>query len=138
MNHVELAKELIKRHEGLELLPYTDTVGKLTIGYGRNLTDRGITQAEAEHLLAGDIQIALDDAMALSGPVWHHFSPNRKAVLVDMSFNLGKARLKKFKRTWAALHRCDYDSAAREMLNSLWAHQVGQRALNLSEIMRNG
>lgn len=137
-NPVELARELIKKHEGLELLPYEDTVGKLTIGYGRNLTDRGITRAEAEYMLQFDVLQALEDVEDLSGPAWHHYSPRRKAVLIDMSFNLGKGRLKQFKKMWQALHRCDYDKAAAEMLNSRWANQVGQRALNLAEIMRNG
>lgn len=134
---VQIAQELIKKHEGLELRPYTDTVGKLTIGYGRNLDDRGITQAEAEYMLRTDIVQAHADAEDLAGPVWHRFSARRKAVLIDMSFNLGKGRLKQFKKMWQALYRCDYETAAREMLNSRWAYQVGQRALNLAEIMRN-
>lgn len=137
-NPVEIATDLIKKHEGLELHPYMDTVGKLTIGYGRNLSDRGITRAEADYLLTTDIVQAHADAEDLAGDVWHHFSVRRQAVLIDMSFNLGKGRLKQFRKMWQALYRCDYDTAAKEMLNSRWAFQVGQRAINLAEIMRNG
>ena len=46
---------MLKRHEGLRLKPYQDTIGKLTIGYGRNLDDRGISKEEAEYLLRNDI-----------------------------------------------------------------------------------
>lgn len=138
MNPVPLATKLIQQHEGLELRPYMDTTGHLTIGYGRNLTDNGISIAEAEYMLATDIRMAWADVEALAGPSWHHFGAARQAVLIDMSFNLGKGRLKQFEKMWQALRRCDYDNAAREMLNSLWARQVGQRAINLAEIMRNG
>ena len=133
---LQRALKLVKAHEGLELKPYTDTVGKLTIGYGRNLSDRGLSEAEAEHLLINDLRIAEEDARSLSGPIWDYLSLDRKAVLVDMAFNLGKQRLKGFKRMWAALYNNNYDEAAKEMLDSYWAMQVGQRALNLANIMR--
>ena len=42
-------------HEGLRLKPYKCTSGALTIGYGRNLDARGITEAEAEMMLSHDI-----------------------------------------------------------------------------------
>ena len=42
---------LIKKHEGLSLKPYKCTAGKLTIGYGRNIEDKGISQEEAERFL---------------------------------------------------------------------------------------
>src|SRR4051812_27390106 len=41
VNRDALVNQLII-DEGLKLSPYTDTVGKLTIGVGRNLTDVGI------------------------------------------------------------------------------------------------
>ena len=62
INSVDLLVEQIKKHEGLELKPYTDTVGKTTIGIGRNLDDVGITEREAEFLLMNDIGRANDEA----------------------------------------------------------------------------
>ena len=47
--------EMLIRHEGLRLKPYRDTVGKLTVGVGRNLDDVGITREEALMLLNNDI-----------------------------------------------------------------------------------
>jgi hypothetical protein len=52
--------ELLSRFEGLRLKPYRDTVGKLTIGFGRNLEEKGISQLEAEFLLYQDIEQSIE------------------------------------------------------------------------------
>jgi lysozyme len=59
-------------------------------------------------------------------------------VLVEMIFNMGVKGLMSFRRMLAALGRADYQEAAREMLNSRWAEQVGARAVELANIMREG
>lgn len=51
----------LKLDEGLRLKPYRDTVGKLTIGIGRNLDDVGISEAEAEYLLSNDLDRTISD-----------------------------------------------------------------------------
>lgn len=131
------AVRLIQRHEGLRLKPYRDTVGKLTIGYGRNLIDRGITQAEAECLLRNDLRdvtAGLDRVL----PWWRGLDVVRRAVLVDMGFNLGVGGLAKFTNTLAAVQARDWEGAARGMLASKWAKQVGARAVRLAVMMRLG
>jgi lysozyme len=55
-----------------------------------------------------------------------------------MDFNLGITRLLKFVKMLEALEQHDYDTAAEEMLGSLWASQVGNRAIELSEMMKKG
>jgi lysozyme len=119
------------------LRPYTDTVGKLTIGYGRNLSDNGITRAEALLLLDHDIDDAMQDLMARY-PWTATLDPVRFAVLVEMSFNLGIARLSGFKNTLRAVERGDYDKAADGMLASKWASQVKGRAVTMARQMRSG
>ena len=136
---LERARELVKRHEGLRLKPYRDSVGKLTIGYGRNLEDVGISEGEAEVLLQNDLRRAVEVAVhccADHGVLFEALPGEAKAVLVDMAFNLGY-RLGEFRRMFAALARKDYEEAAREMLDSRWARQVGGRARELAEIMKN-
>ena len=64
----------LRRDEGVRLKPYRDTVGKITIGVGRNLTDVGITPDEADVLLDHDIAAAIgyltsDEAGFVSGQV---------------------------------------------------------------------
>ena len=129
------ATRLIKLHEGLELRPYRCTSGKLTIGYGRNLEARGITEAEAGELLLNDINELTAQLSSRLYWFWG-LSIVRRAVLTDMAYNLGINGLLSFKKTLRHIELHDYDAAADEMLNSKWAAQVGQRADRLAEMMK--
>ena len=124
-------------HEGLRLAPYKCTSGKLTIGIGRNLDDRGITEAEAAYLLGNDID-DFQDRLTREIPWMVELDAVRQRVLLDMAFNLGVPGLLKFKRTLAAIKGKEYDRAAAMMLDSRWATQVGQRAKRLSHMMATG
>ena len=131
----KLRQELI-RDEGLRLMPYTDTVGKLTIGVGRNLTDKGISHDEALLLLDSDIKEhlkLLDDNLEW----WRSMSENRQRVLANMAFNMG-SKLLSFTNTLAAMKRGDYEAAAEGMAQSKWAAQVGPRAARLALMMKEG
>lgn len=130
------AEELIKKHEGLCLKPYQCTAGKLTIGYGRNIEDNGISPTEAEQLLKNDVQRCYMECFKLS--CWKKLNEARRAALIDMCFNLGIARLKTFKKMLAALEQGNFERAAYEMLNSKWAVQVGHRSKELAEIIKKG
>jgi lysozyme len=130
---------LLKRlfdEESLQLKPYTDSVGKLTIGIGRNLTDNGITQSEATYLCINDIDKAIKD-LQFYLPSFVSYPDMVQLVLTDMTFNMGIYELLKFKNTLMFIKSGDYKSAAEEMLNSKWAKQVGQRAIDLSEILKS-
>jgi lysozyme len=132
----QLLLEQLERHEGLRLKPYRDTVGKLTIGYGRNLDDRGISEDEAGFMLDNDIDQVVAELERL--PLWLSLNPVRKVVLANMAFNMGVPTLLEFRRMLGALAEKDWDRAAVEMLDSKWARQVGSRAVELSELMRRG
>lgn len=132
----EILLPQLKRHEGLCLKPYHCTENKLTIGYGRNLEDRGITNDEADYLLSNDLDAVLKQLEEL--PIYQQQSDERKAVLANMCFQLGYKGLMKFRKMWAALGRFDFDVAATEMLDSRWARQTPERARELSESMRGG
>lgn len=136
MDHL-LTREQLIRHEGLKLLPYVDSVGKLTIGVGRNLTDRGLSYDEALILLSNDIIIAERNARTLC-PTYANLSDARQQVLTNMSFNLGWSRLSKFVKMFAAIAAGDFALAAKEMLDSKWAKQVGGRADELAKMMKEG
>ena len=133
----ETLKDQLIRHEGLRLKPYTDTVGKITIGVGRNLTDVGILKAEALSMLDTDIQQASDD-LRRECPWVDNLDWARKAVLINMTFNMGIEKLLKFVQTLSAVESGEYKFAAAHMLDSVWAKQVGNRAIELSKIMETG
>src|SRR5438876_552158 len=50
-----MLEQMLRRDEGERLRIYTDTLGHPTIGVGRALDTQGITSAEADYLLLGDI-----------------------------------------------------------------------------------
>jgi len=135
MNY-EKATQYTKKFEGLSLLPYQCPTGHLTIGYGHNL-EIGITKEMADVLLMTDLRAA---ELEVSSKVTYFNKLNeaRQFVLVDMCFNMGIIKLRTFKKMLAALSKGNYPVAAREMLDSKWAVQVGNRAKKLAEIMRTG
>ena len=130
-------RESLKHHEGKRLKPYKDSVGVLTIGYGRNLDHVGISEAEAEALLDNDIRSAYQSALRVV-PTLPLLTDARQEVVVEMTFNLGATRFGKFTKTLALIDARDWTKAALEMLDSRWAEQVGQRASTLSEKFRKG
>lgn len=132
---VELILDDLRRDEGLRLKPYTDSVGKLTIGYGHNLDDLGISEHIASSILEEDFTNALID-LNRSLPWWKTLSEPQRRGLLNMAFNLGLPRLLKFKKMLAALKRGNSDRAASEAIDSKWAKQVGKRAWRIAALYR--
>lgn len=130
-------KGLLVHHESYRQFPYTDTTGHLSIGIGRNLTDRGITHTEAFYLLDDDI-VYFNNKLNYYLPFFINLSENRQIALINMCFNLGIQGFLGFKDMISALEAHDYERAAKEMLDSKWAQQVGERAICLANIMRTG
>ncbi|WP_419663254.1 lysozyme [Desulfosarcina variabilis str. Montpellier] len=135
-----IRRQLI-RHEGLRLRPYKCSAGKITIGVGRNIEDRGITEAEAMVMLKNDIAGARADVDSLLDEFgirkWE-LNQARLDALTNMAFNLGRKRLSGFKKMIAAIKDRNFDLAAAEMLNSKYARDVGQRAVELSNQLFSG
>lgn len=127
--------EMLRRHEGCVLRPYQDTTGNTTIGMGRNLTAKGISQDEADLMLRNDILAAR--AEAAKYPFFASLNEPRQDVIISMVFNMG-SKINLFRGTLACLSNADYQGAAREMLDSRWANQVGNRAKELANIMISG
>lgn len=122
--------------EGRRSKPYVDTVGKITIGVGWNLTDNGLPEDIIEDLLSRSIANATNEAEKI--PVYFKLNPARKAVLIEMVFNLGLHGVLGFRNTLEMMNRGDFSSAADNMLKSLWAEQVGNRAIDLAKVMKDG
>jgi lysozyme len=135
-NEAALVRQ-IELHEGTRLKPYRCTAGKLTIGVGRNLEDRGISLSEARILLANDLA-DVRNGLRNALPWVAQLDDVRQRVLIDMAFNLGIQGLLAFKRTLKAVRQGQYQQAAAMMLQSRWATQVGQRAQRLSRMMATG
>lgn len=140
----------LKRDEGLRLTAYPDPLtgaAPWTIGYGHTGPEvrEGLvwTLAEAEAALLADIgEHSAELASRL--PWMARLDPARRRVLQNMAFNLGvgepggRKGLLGFRNTLGMIERGEYAAAADAMLKSLWARQVGQRAVRLSNTMRTG
>ncbi len=133
----ELLRRQLVRHEGIRLKPYVDGTGHQTIGVGRNLTERGITLAEAHMMLEHDIDAHWSDLVGFY-PGVTDLDDVRQRVLLDLCFNMGLSGLKQFRRMWAAIRKADWPAAAVQLLDSTYAKQVGARATRLAEMMRTG
>ena len=137
-NNYYLAREMIARHEGLSLKPYRCTAGKLTIGYGRNLDDRGISKNEAHVMMMNDMYASIKDLQSIFGKKFNSFPAKKQAALIDMMFNLGKTRFSGFKNMIGAIERGDWQESAKQAQDSKWFSQVGDRGKEVYEILKEG
>ncbi len=129
-------RAMLVRQEGLRLRLYKDSVGKLTVGIGRNIEERGIREIEAYFMLDNDIAEAAAEASKL--PCFAALDEVRQDVLIDMIFNMGLPRVKGFVKMLGALADKDWQEASAQMLDSKWAMQVGNRARELAAMIRSG
>lgn len=132
---MSLIDDLI-RDEGKVLHPYKDTVGKVTIGVGRNLDDMGVSESEAMLMLLNDIDRVRKELK--KNIPWYTTLPKpAQKGLENMCFNLGWPRLSGFRRMLAALENRHFNAAADESLDSKWARQVGARATRIAQLYRS-
>lgn len=150
MSYFDKAIDLIKDGEGFEPNEYRCTANKLTQGYGRNLEVYPLSEAEkAELNQDGSVSEEVAEKWAIEelrlcedklkeNVIFKSKSDLRKAVLLDMCFNIGYSGLMKFKKMWIALGSKDYEKAAQEMKDSAWYMQVGRRGKRNYNLMLEG
>ena len=130
-------QSIIIQHEGLKLKPYRDSVGKLTIGIGRNLDDCGISDDEALMMLDHDLT---NCEVELTKYDWYvGLDDVRQGVMIELVFNVGISKALAFKNMISALSNHDYAGAANQLLDSAWATQVGlTRSNNMASRLLRG
>lgn len=129
MDYVKIIKQLIA-HEGLRLKPYKCPAGKLTVGYGRNLDDKGVSESEALEMLYNDVRACLDDLRGVF-PEFDQYPENIQLVLTDMRFQLGSRGFCGFRMMIRAVDNMDWPEMIRQMKDSAWYGQTPTRANNL-------
>jgi len=129
--------ETLKRHEGVKDTLYKCTADKWTIGVGRNLEDVGLSEDEIDYLLQNDIE-RTKNLIERYMPWYSDLDEVRQEALINFVFNVGIGTAMKFKNAMAALEAHDYDTAAIEMMDSNWAKQVGNRAIEVTKMIRTG
>lgn len=135
----------LRRDEDVRYVPYIDTTGNPTVGVGHNLRAAPLPDGwtyplddgQVNALLTSDLMAVFDD-LDRAMPWWRDLNDVRQRVIANMCFNLGLTKLLGFMNTLAAMRQGRYADAARGMLNSAWATQVGARAVRLANMMRDG
>lgn len=139
--------EMLKRHEGVVDHAYQDSLGYWTIGVGFLIDAR-----KGGKLLPEEIDFILKNRLDKVAaeldrkiPWWNNLSDNRRAVILDMAWNLGVPGLLGFKNTLEFIRTGQYEKAAKGMENSKWAKQVDKvlgdhkgRVDDLTDLMRKG
>ena len=131
---------MLKRHEGVRSHAYKCSENMITVGVGRNIDENGglgLSEEEIEYLLANDIKRVREE---LEDTYFWFAALNeaRKDAMIDICLNLGLTRLRGFVKALEAMSREQFDIAADEFMDSRWANQVGNRALEVTEIIRTG
>jgi len=135
---IDKIKDMMIRHEGLRLTPYRCTVNKLTLGVGRNIEDVGITKEEALFLLNNDINLCVTDLWDIFNEIdeFSEIPENIQMVLVNMRFQLGPSRFRKFKKMIAAVKESNWPEMIIQMKDSRWYKQTTNRANDLISMVR--
>ncbi len=140
-------REELEFDEGCVYEIYNDHLGYPTFGIGHLVLESDPEHGEPvgttvckERVVAcfeNDIANVFQD-LDRNLPWWRKQSGDLQRVLANMSFNLGITRLLKFQKFLGALESKDYQTAAKEMMNSRWATQVGPRADRLKQRVLKG
>lgn len=120
MNIPELSVDYTKRNEGVALKPYRCKAGKLTIGIGRNLEDKGLSVSEIEILYHNDLIDAVTDLKRIFCD-WDALTEPQKVVLVDMRFHMGPGGFRSFKNMLNAINSGQLDVVPAHILDSKYA-----------------
>lgn len=155
---ITVYQPVAEAHEGRRLSVYRDSLGIPTVGIGFNLQ-----RSDAEEFCESCgvvLEAVLSGAVALTDeqcdclyqkcasevlewlteifPALFTYSLNRQIALLDMGFNLGQTRFGGFRQMIAAVLAGNWAQAEAQALNSAWATQVGQRAVQDGQWLASG
>jgi lysozyme len=130
--------------EGFRLVVYNDVSGrplgkasnggKPTIGVGRNLVDRGITEAEAMYLFDNDLTEMWGRLIALLP--WLRLDSTSSDIVLMVEFNTGDVFA--FRKMLSAIEAGDMKTAAAELLDSEAARELPERYGRMAEALLTG
>ena len=130
---------MLKRHEGVRNKVYMCPAGYETIGVGRNISESGLglSNDEVEYLLKNDILRCRNELLG-EYDWFENLDSVRQEAMIDLSFNLGQTKLRTFVKALGHMADGNYEEAGREFYNSRWAEQVGDRSLEVCQMIGSG
>ena len=131
--------DMLTLHEGVRYKVYLCAEGYETIGVGRNISEGGLglSKDEVDFLLVNDIK-RVQDELTRNFSWFLDLNEARRDAMVDICFNLGLTRLRSFANALEAMSYGQYEIAANEFMDSRWSQQVGNRAVEVTEMIRTG
>jgi GH24 family phage-related lysozyme (muramidase) len=142
---IEQLRETLKVDEGIKYEIYKDHLGYPTFGIGHLIVESdqeygepvgtGVHLNRVNEAFDEDVAVMVDEAKKLF-PDLEDLPEEAQQVIVNMTFNMGRPRLSKFKKFIAGVNAGDWEKAAVEMMDSRWAKQVGSRAERLRDRIR--
>ena len=143
MQFIDRLADDLERHEGKRLTVYRDTLGHETVGIGHLVRDEDalhegdtISEDRCQRLFMSDIVRALVDCDALYGYRYWSYPEELMLILANLMFNLGYSKMCRFVLFRRAVRETDYIEMARELENSLWFKQVGNRSREMVARLR--
>jgi GH24 family phage-related lysozyme (muramidase) len=145
--NVERIQKQLEADEGVKYVIYIDHLGYPTFGIGHRITREdkeyweplgtSIPEKRVREAFEQDLCIAIGDCEALYGDRFSSWPRDVHEILVNMMFNMGRTRMKKFKKMREALLLQDWKEAAKEGRDSKWHKQVPNRAERLMVRLEN-
>ena len=139
-NEMENLIKTLKRHEGAESFVYLCTENRYTIGVGRNVDKRGgigLSEDEIDYLLSNDIVRCIKEIN--KEYLWFgDLDEVRTEAVINAFFCLGATRFRGFQKMIQAFETADYKEAAAQLLDSRFAQQTGNRAIELAQMIETG
>ncbi len=130
---------MLKRHEGVRDKVYMCSAGYETIGVGRNISESGLglSNDEIEYLLKNDIMRCQQELLG-EYEWFKDLDSVRQDALIDLSFNIGQTKLRTFVKALGYMSEGNYLEAGQEFYRSRWAEQVGDRSLEICQMISSG
>ena len=141
--NLDILRKEIEADEGCKYETYHCSEGHLTGGIGHLITEwdeeiysgpigTPIPEEQVKNWFDRDVQQSINDCISLFDN-FDKLPEDIQHVLTNMSFQLGRPRLSKFKKMIAAVHEEDYREMANQMEDSRWHKQTTNRANRLIE-----
>ncbi len=147
--NIDILRKEIEADEGCVYKIYRCSEGYPTAGIGHLLTEwdeeyydkpigTPVPEEKVQEWFINDVQTAINDCNDIFNS-FEKLPEDIQHVLINMSFQLGKPRLSKFRRMIAAVEMEDYREMALQMEDSRWFKQTTNRAQRLIDrVVRYG
>lgn len=133
----EKIRKMMVAEEGKWLTLYRCPSGYLTIGIGHNIEQNGISSAVCDFIFKEDIEVHLDAVKKVFANKWDEFSEIRQMAFLNMVFQMGEFRFRKFKNMIQAAIEERWEDCANHALDSEWAKvQTPARAKRVARMIR--